>query len=122
MKGSRKIAVIVLGIVLIIGILCGLFIRNGNANTNRKPRIVATTFAVVQIADKLKLPLVGVPTTQNKIPDRYEHVARVGNPMNPSVEKIASLKPTAVYSVTTLRDQFGKAFKQRHIQPHFFWI
>lgn len=119
MKGSRKIAVIVLGIVLIIGILCGLFIRNGNANTNRKPRIVATTFAVVQIADKLKLPLVGVPTTQNKIPDRYEHVARVGNPMNPSVEKIASLKPTAVYSVTTLRDQFGKAFKQRHIQPHF---
>lgn len=39
--------------------------------------------------------------------------------MNPNVEKIASLKPTVVYSVTTLQDQFGKAFKQRHIEPHF---
>ncbi len=81
--------------------------------------MVATTFAVVQIADKLNLPLVGVPTTQNKIPARYSHAARVGNPMNPSVEKIASLKPTAVYSVTTLQHQFGKAFKERHIEPHF---
>ena len=120
MKGSRKIAFVVLAAVLVVGALCGIFIsQSGAANKPKKPKIVATTFAVVQIADKLDLPLVGVPTTQNKIPARYAHATRVGNPMNPSVEKIAALKPTAVYSVTTLKDQFGKAFKQRHIQPHF---
>ncbi|KRK88085.1 heme ABC transporter substrate-binding protein IsdE [Lentilactobacillus sunkii] len=120
MKGSRKIALIVLSIILVVGGLAGLFMSHiGASNHQKKARIVATTFAVVQIADKLKLPLVGVPTTQNKIPTRYAHAAKVGNPMNPSVEKIASLKPTAVYSVTTLQDQFGKAFKQRHIEPHF---
>ncbi|PAK87582.1 heme ABC transporter substrate-binding protein IsdE [Lentilactobacillus parakefiri] len=120
MKGSRKIALIVLSLVLVIGVAAGFFMsRVGTANHQKKARIVATTFAVVQIADKLDLPLVGVPTTQNKIPARYAHVARVGNPMNPSVEKIASLKPTVVYSVTTLQDQFGKAFKERHITPHF---
>lgn len=120
MKGSRKIALIVLSLLLVVGIFAGLFIGHiGTVNRQKKARIVATTFAVVQIADKLNLPLVGVPTTQNKIPARYSHAARVGNPMNPSVEKIASLKPTAVYSVTTLQDQFGKAFKERHIEPHF---
>ncbi|MQM83056.1 heme ABC transporter substrate-binding protein IsdE [Lactobacillus buchneri] len=103
MKGSRKIALIVLSLVLVVGVLGGIFMsRIGAANHQKKARIVATTFAVVQIADKLDLPLVGVPTTQNKIPARYAHAARVGNPMNPSVEKIASLKPTVVYSVTTL--------------------
>ncbi|GAA3183702.1 heme ABC transporter substrate-binding protein IsdE [Lactobacillus helveticus] len=120
MKGTRKIALIVLSVILVVGALAGVFVsRIGAANHQKKARVVATTYAVVQIADKLKLPLVGVPTTQNKIPARYAHVARVGNPMNPNVEKIASLKPTVVYSVTTLQDQFGKAFKQRHIEPHF---
>lgn len=120
MKESRKIALIVLSLVLVVGVLGGIFMsRIGAANHQKKARIVATTFAVVQIADKLDLPLVGVPTTQNKIPARYAHAARVGNPMNPSVEKIASLKPTVVYSVTTLQDQFGRAFKERHITPHF---
>ncbi|MGF2384381.1 heme ABC transporter substrate-binding protein IsdE [Lentilactobacillus otakiensis] len=120
MKGSRKIALIVLSLVLVVGAFAGLFMSHiGAANHQKKARVVATTFAVVQIADKLNLPLVGVPTTQNKIPARYSRAARVGNPMNPSVEKIASLKPTAVYSVTTLQDQFGKAFKERHIEPHF---
>ena len=104
MKGSRKIALIVLSLVLVVGAFAGLFMSHiGAANHQKKARVVATTFAVVQIADKLNLPLVGVPTTQNKIPARYSHAARVGNPMNPSVEKIASLKPTAVYSVTTLQ-------------------
>lgn len=120
MKGSRKIALIVLSLILVVGVLAGIFVGHvGAVNHQKKARIVATTFAVVQIADKLKLPLVGVPTTQNKIPARYSRTTRVGNPMNPSIEKIASLKPTAVYSVTTLKDQFGKAFRQRHIEPHF---
>ncbi|GHP13100.1 heme ABC transporter substrate-binding protein IsdE [Lentilactobacillus fungorum] len=119
MKGSRKIALIVLTIILTVGLAGGLLIHQKAASRSKKPRIIATTYAVVQIAAKLDLPLVGVPTTQNKLPQRYANVARVGSPMNPSVEKIASLKPTVVYSVTTLRDQFGKAFKQRHIQPYF---
>lgn len=119
MKSPRKKALIVIVIILVVGIIGGLFAQHQLAKKKHQSRIVATTYAVVQIADKLKLPLVGVPTTANKMPARYKNVTRVGSPMNPSAEKIASVHPTAVYSVTTLKDQFGKSFKQQHIKPYF---
>lgn len=119
MKSPRRTALIVVIVLLIIGVFGGYFANHQLAKQRHHQRIVATTYAVVQIADKLKLPLVGVPNTANKMPARYKNVTKIGSPMNPSAEKIASVKPTAVYSVTTLKDQFGKSFKQQHIKPYF---
>lgn len=120
MNASRRFALSVIGLLVVVGGLGGWFAQHqATSKTTNQPRIVATTYAVVQIADRLKLPLVGIPTTDNSIPARYRQVAKVGSPMNPSAEKIAATKPTAVYSVTTLKDQFGKSFKQQHITPHF---
>lgn len=119
MKSPRRTALIVIIVLLVVGVIGGLFANHQLAKKRHQERIVATTYAVVQIADRLKLPLVGVPNTANKMPARYKNVTKIGNPMNPSAEKIASVKPTAVYSVTTLKDQFGKSFKQQHIKPYF---
>ncbi|MFD1548111.1 heme ABC transporter substrate-binding protein IsdE [Levilactobacillus fuyuanensis] len=119
MQNPRKIGLWSLTVLLVLGIIGGGFAWQHHQQKQHQPRIVATTYAVVQIADKLNLPLVGIPTTANQIPKRYQHVTKVGSPMNPSVEKITALKPTAVYSVTTLSDQFGKAFKAQHVAPHF---
>ncbi|WP_283679170.1 heme ABC transporter substrate-binding protein IsdE [Lentilactobacillus sp. Marseille-Q4993] len=117
---SRKIAIVSIAVIAIIGVFGGVFaIQNSSKSSAKRPRIVATTFAITQIANRLKLPLVGVPTTENKIPSRYAKVTKIGSPMSPSAEKIASLKPTAVYSVDVLKDQFGKSFKQQHIKPYF---
>ncbi len=118
MKSPRKIVGIVIAVIVVLGIIGALAVHT-TATKTKKPRIVATTYAIVQIADRLNLPLVGVPTTENKIPDRYKNVTRVGSPMSPSAEKIASTHPTTVYSVAVLKDQFGKSFKQQHIKPHF---
>lgn len=119
MKSPRRTALIVVIVLLIVGGFGGFFANRQLAKKHHQERIVATTYAVVQIADRLKLPLVGVPNTANKLPERYKNVTKIGSPMNPSAEKIASVKPTAVYSVTTLKDQFGKSFKQQHIKPYF---
>lgn len=82
-------------------------------------RIVATSAAITEIFDKLDINLVGVPKTQTKLPARYQKTAKIGSPMKPSVEKIASLNPTHVYAVSTLKDQYDESFKEQSVDVSY---
>ncbi|WP_026672659.1 heme ABC transporter substrate-binding protein IsdE [Alkalihalobacterium bogoriense] len=73
-------------------------------------RIVATTVAVAEIMDALELDLVGIPTSYKEMPKRYEGVTEVGNPMSPDMERVKSLHPTDVLSVTTLQYDLEPVF------------
>lgn len=121
MNSARKILLSLLAcLFVIILVIVGIIGFNQiHSRQTAKPRIVATTVAVVQIADKLNLPLVGVPKTENQLPARYKNVAKVGSPMAPNVEKIASLKPTVVYSVSVLKDQYDTAFKKQKFNTKY---
>jgi iron complex transport system substrate-binding protein len=65
-------------------------------------RIVTTTVALTEIMDELDLDLVGVPTTEQELPERYQNLPEVGIAMTPDMELIRSLNPTDVLTVTTL--------------------
>ncbi|MER2191613.1 MAG: heme ABC transporter substrate-binding protein IsdE [Solibacillus sp.] len=78
-------------------------------------RLVTTTAAVTKIFEELDLDLVGVPTTIQTLAARYDDAVRVGNPMGPDVEIIASLKPTEVFSVTTLEYDLKESFESLNI-------
>lgn len=78
-------------------------------------RIVATSTAISEIFAKLNVKLVGVPQTAAKLPAVDQHVAKIGSPMNPNIEKIAALNPTDVYAVSTLKDQYDESFKKSSI-------
>ncbi|UOE94580.1 heme ABC transporter substrate-binding protein IsdE [Alkalihalobacillus sp. LMS39] len=73
-------------------------------------RIVATTVAVAEIMDALELDLVGIPTSYKEMPKRYEGLTEVGNPMSPDMERVKSLQPTDVLSVTTLQYDLEPVF------------
>ncbi len=75
-------------------------------------RIVTTTVALTEIMDKLELDLVGVPTTQQELPDRYQDLPEVGIAMTPDMELIRSLNPTDVLTVTTLIPFVEETFDQ----------
>lgn len=79
------------------------------------PRLVTTTAAVTKIFEELDLDLIGVPTTNQPLATRYDDATRVGNPMGPDVEIIASLKPTEVFSVTTLEYDLTESFNSLNI-------
>ncbi|URJ59601.1 heme ABC transporter substrate-binding protein IsdE [Paenibacillus polymyxa] len=83
------------------------------------PRIVATTVAIAEITDALGLDLAGKPTSTKVLPDRYKDVPDVGNPMSPDMEKVMSLKPTDVLSVTTLKYDLEPKFKDLKINAEF---
>lgn len=124
MNSARKVLFSILAFLLVIVIIIVGVVGFNQTRSHQtiKPRIVATTVAVVQIADKLALPLVGVPKTENHLPTRYKNVAKVGGPMSPNIEKIASLKPTVVYSVSVLKDQYDAAFKKQKFNTKYLTL
>ncbi|MFS0689304.1 heme ABC transporter substrate-binding protein IsdE [Sporosarcina sp. 179-K 8C2 HS] len=78
-------------------------------------RIVATTVALTEIMDALDIDLVGVPSSYKDLPERYADAKEVGNPMSPDMEMLLSLKPTEIYSVTTLKYDLQEMFEEREI-------
>lgn len=88
-------------------------------NMEGDDRIVATTVAVAEIMDALEIDLVGVPTSYKDLPKRYKGLTEIGNPMNPDMEIILSLKPTEVMSVSTLKSDLDTVFSSKGIESSF---
>jgi iron complex transport system substrate-binding protein len=84
-----------------------------------KERVVATTVAVTEIMDALEVDLVGVPTSSKTLPKRYKGLPEVGNPMSPDMEKVKSLKPSEVLSVTTLGYELKPVFDGVGMKANF---
>ncbi len=84
-----------------------------------KEHVVATTVAVTEIMDALEVDLVGVPTSSKTLPKRYKGLPEVGNPMSPDMEKVKSLKPSEVLSVTTLEYELKPVFDGVGMKANF---
>ncbi len=84
-----------------------------------KERVVATTVAVTEIMDALEVDLVGVPTSSKTLPKRYKGLPEVGNPMSPDMEKVKSLNPSEVLSVTTLEYELKPVFDGVGMKANF---
>ncbi|MEK5102025.1 heme ABC transporter substrate-binding protein IsdE [Cytobacillus sp. FSL M8-0252] len=84
-----------------------------------KVRIVATTTAIAEVMNELELDLVGIPTTSFPLPERYQDVVEVGNPMKPDMEVIKTLNADKVLSVTTLEYDLKDSFVNAGIETEF---
>lgn len=118
-KGIITVLIAFLIVIVGIGFAAKHFIDQKVANNER---IVATSAAITEIFDKLDINLVGVPKTQAKLPSRYQKVTKIGSPMKPSVEKIASLNPTKIYAVSTLKDQYDESFKEQSMKVTYLQL
>lgn len=82
-------------------------------NGGGEPRLVATSVSIVEICDKLDLPLVGVPkSNQFTLPERYQEVRKVGAPMSPDPEILADIAPDYVLSPVTLRQDLQEKYEK----------
>ena len=82
-------------------------------------RVVASSVAVVEILDALDVPMVGVPTSSYDLPESVAEATRIGNPMSPDIEVIASLEPTVVVSVDSLSEDLATQFEVLGAESYF---
>lgn len=116
---KKKVILFLVLFVFLVG--CGN--EKAAQETERKsekdPQIVATTVAITEIMDKLDLPLVGIPTSSKKLPERYADVKETGSPMGPDLEIIRMLKPDVVLSTKTLEADLKAGFEGAHLKSDF---
>ncbi|MFJ8240440.1 heme ABC transporter substrate-binding protein IsdE [Bacillus tropicus] len=118
----KKIASVLMAIILLMSIAgCSSPKKETlkQVKSESKERIVATTVAVTEIMDALEVDLVGVPTSAKTLPKRYKGLLEVGNPMSPDMEKVKSLKPSEVLSVTTLEYELKPVFDGVGMKANF---
>ncbi|EDO1129428.1 heme ABC transporter substrate-binding protein IsdE [Listeria innocua] len=116
----KKIAVLLLALLLFL-VGCGKeeAVQKAEQKTESNPKIVATTVAITEIMDKLDLPLVGIPTSSKKLPERYADVKETGSPMGPDLEVIRMLKPDMVLSTKTLEADLKAGFEGANLNAEF---
>jgi len=118
----KKIASVLMVIILLMSIAGCSSPKKETAKqvkSESKEQIVATTVAVTEIMDALEVDLVGVPTSSKTLPKRYKGLPEVGNPMSPDMEKVKSLKPSEVLSVTTLEYELKPVFDGVGMKANF---
>ncbi|MEB8700219.1 heme ABC transporter substrate-binding protein IsdE [Bacillus cereus] len=118
----KKIASVLMAIILLMSIAGCSSPKKETAKQVKiesKERVVATTVAVTEIMDALEVDLVGVPTSSKTLPKRYKGLPEVGNPMSPDMEKVKSLKPSEVLSVTTLEYELKPVFDGVGMKANF---
>ncbi|MGG0254061.1 heme ABC transporter substrate-binding protein IsdE [Bacillus toyonensis] len=121
----KKIASVLMAIILLMSIAGCSSPKKETAKqvkSESKERIVATTVAVTEIMDALEVDLVGVPTSSKTLPKRYKGLPEVGNPMSPDMEKVKSLKPSEVLSVTTLEYELKPVFDGVGMKANFLGL
>ena len=115
MKKRFLAALMAVGMMATALVGCGSSDNEGQESTTgtqaeQKDNVVALSVAVVQILDALGVEMVGVPTSSYELPESVKDATRIGNPMAPDMEVIASLEPTVVVSVDTLSEDLKSQF------------
>lgn len=116
MKRSRLTAVLLsAGMVLAAMAGCGDSGRkNAQSNAENEEKevgnVVASSVAIVEILDAMDVAMVGVPTSSYELPQSVAEAARIGNPMSPDMEVVASLEPDYIISVNSLEADLGEQF------------
>lgn len=79
-------------------------------------RIIAGTVMSAELLDLLDIDLVGIPTTDKAVPERYKSVAEIGMTMKPDVEKVVSLEPDVYISDLTLKDSVDELLSEQDME------
>lgn len=123
MKNMKKVLILMFSVMLLITGCAGneqakdttSVKAEGNKQESGKEdekvqdkKIIAGTVMSAELLDLLDIDVVGVPTTDKKMPERYKDVAQIGMTMKPDLEKVVALDADVFISDITLKDPVDK--------------
>ena len=83
-------------------------------------RIVAATVAATNVLGELNVDLVGIPTTENPIPEQFQGLPEVGIAHTPDLEVVASLEPDLFILDANFREANEAILEEFGINAFFF--
>ncbi len=85
----------------------------------KEKTVVAATVSGSQVLDKLDANVVGIPTTQLEMPEKFKGLPEVGQSMNPDLEVVASLNPDVFVMDNAFKDSVEKSLKEYDFNTFF---
>jgi len=80
-----------------------------NADTPTK-RVVAGTVSAMGYLDALGVDIVGRPTTDKEIPEKYKDIQEIGMPMTPNLELVLACDPDIFIADSNLKTTLDEMF------------
>lgn len=116
---KKMLAAMLLGVsILVVG--CSSSAGDKEVKEEKTLRISSSTVAATQVMDRLGLDLVGVPTTQTQLPERYAEVTEVGQAFAPNFEVIASLTPDLLVFDNNFKEKVEEQVNQYGLEAFYF--
>ena len=100
MKLRKLASIFVLGALLMTGCQAG-GTTGKSEDVAKEKTVVAATVSGSQVLDKLDANVVGIPTTQLEMPEKFKGLPEVGQSMNPDLEVVDVGRITPVYGDIT---------------------
>ena len=118
MKLRKLASIFVLGALLMTGCQAGGTTRKSE-DVAKEKTVVAATVSGSQVLDKLDANVVGIPTTQLEMPEKFKGLPEVGQSMNPDLEVVASLNPDVFVMDNAFKDSVEKSLKEYDFNTFF---
>ena len=118
----KKILSLIL-IVATVGMISCSNVSNNQKEEEVKEqtiKIVSSTVAATQVMNELDLDLVGIPTTQSTLPDRYSGITEIGQSFAPNFETVVSLAPDLVVFDSNFKDKVSDQVSQYNLNSFYF--
>ena len=118
MKLRKLASIFVLGALLMTGCQAG-GTTGKSEDVAKEKTVVAATVSGSQVLDKLDANVVGIPTTQLEMPEKFKGLPEVGQSMNPNLEVVASLNPDVFVMDNAFKDSVEKSLKEYDFNTFF---
>lgn len=118
MKLRKLASIFVLGVLLMTGCQAG-GTTGKSEDVAKEKTVVAATVSGSQVLDKLDANVVGIPTTQLEMPEKFKGLPEVGQSMNPDLEVVASLNPDVFVMDNAFKDSVEKSLKEYDFNTFF---